>query len=149
MLDLKLKDIPETVYKAIKALDNIKFGFLTIHGQGGRSMIESAKKAVNEIESKPKPVSIQLSVEMQMLLEHLRDTKQTIFEFFRSIDLDDSGNVDSVEFKDALISAEIDLPDWDLQNLVDGLDLNADGQISPTELHLAFLEAGAAQAGDD
>ena len=54
MLDLKLKDIPETVYKAIRALDNIKFGFLTIHGQGGRSMIESAKKAVNEIESKPK-----------------------------------------------------------------------------------------------
>ena len=29
MLDLKLKDIPETVYKAVKALDNIKFGFLT------------------------------------------------------------------------------------------------------------------------
>ena len=28
MLDLKLKDIPETVYKAIKALDDIKFGFL-------------------------------------------------------------------------------------------------------------------------
>ena len=55
MLELKLKDIPETVYKAIRALDNIKFGFLTIHGQGGRSMIESAKKAVNEIESKPKP----------------------------------------------------------------------------------------------
>ena len=33
MLDLKLQDIPETVYKAIKALDNIQFGFLTIHGQ--------------------------------------------------------------------------------------------------------------------
>ena len=31
LLDLKLKDIPETVYKAIKALDNIKFSFLTIH----------------------------------------------------------------------------------------------------------------------
>ena len=27
MLDLKLKDIPQTVYKAIKALDDIKFGF--------------------------------------------------------------------------------------------------------------------------
>ena len=31
MLDLKLKDIPETVYKAIKALDDIKFGFYVIH----------------------------------------------------------------------------------------------------------------------
>ena len=54
MLDLKLKDIPETVYKAIKALDNIKFGFITIHGQGGKAMIEKAKKAANEIKSQPK-----------------------------------------------------------------------------------------------
>ena len=54
MLDLKLKDIPETVYKAIKALDNIQFGFLTIHGQGGRSMINKAKKAAGEIKSRPK-----------------------------------------------------------------------------------------------
>ena len=53
LLDLKLKDIPETVYKAIKVLDDIKFGFLTVHGQGGRSMIEKAKKAASEIGSKP------------------------------------------------------------------------------------------------
>ena len=54
MLDLKLKDIPQTVYKAIKALDGIKFGFLTIHAQGGKAMIEKAKKAASEIESQPK-----------------------------------------------------------------------------------------------
>ena len=54
LLDLKLKDIPETVYKAIKALDDIKFGFLTIHGQGGRSMIDKARKAAREIKSQPK-----------------------------------------------------------------------------------------------
>ena len=53
MLDLKLKDIPETVYKAIKALDDINFSFITIHGQGGKSMIDSAKKASEEIKSKP------------------------------------------------------------------------------------------------
>ena len=53
MLDLKLNDIPETVYKSIKTLEDIKFGFLTIHGQGGKSMIEKAKKAANEIKSKP------------------------------------------------------------------------------------------------
>ena len=53
MLDLKLKDIPETIYKAIKALDDIEFGFLTVHGQGGKLMIEKAKKAANEIQSKP------------------------------------------------------------------------------------------------
>ena len=54
MLDLKMNDIPQTVYKAIKALDDIEFGYLTIHGQGGRAMIDSAKKAANEIKSKPK-----------------------------------------------------------------------------------------------
>jgi len=53
MLDLKLKDIPETIYKAIKALDDIKFSFLTIHGQGGKTMINKAKKAAKEIKSKP------------------------------------------------------------------------------------------------
>jgi len=54
LLDLKLKDIPETVYKAIKALNDIKFGFLTIHGQGGKAMIKKAKKAAGEINSQPK-----------------------------------------------------------------------------------------------
>ena len=53
MLDIKLKDIAQTVYKAIRALDDIKFGFLTIHGQGGKEMIEKAKKAADEIKSKP------------------------------------------------------------------------------------------------
>jgi len=54
MLDLKLNDIPQTVYKAIKALDDIKFGFLTIHAQGGKAMIEKAKEAASEIKSRPK-----------------------------------------------------------------------------------------------
>ena len=54
MLDLKLKDIPETVYKAIKALNGIKFGFLTIHGLGGKTMINQAIKAAEEIKSQPK-----------------------------------------------------------------------------------------------
>ena len=58
MLDLKLKDIPETVYKAIKALNDIEFGFITIHGQGGKAMIEKAKLAANEIKSKPKVMMV-------------------------------------------------------------------------------------------
>ena len=58
MLDLKLKDIPQTVYKAIKTLDNIQFGFLTLHGQGGKAMIEKAKQAASEIKSQPKIMMI-------------------------------------------------------------------------------------------
>ena len=58
MLDLKLKDIPRTVYKAIKALNDVKFSFLTIHGTGGKAMIEKAKQAASEIESQPKILMI-------------------------------------------------------------------------------------------
>jgi len=54
MLDLKLKDIPQTVHRSILALSDIDFGYLTIHGQGGKKMIEQAKKAAGEIKSKPK-----------------------------------------------------------------------------------------------
>ena len=78
MLDIKLKDIGQTVYKAIKALDNIKFGFLTIHGQGGREMIEKAKKAASEIKSKP-------NIMMVTILTALDDN-----------DLKDMGNNDTV-----------------------------------------------------
>ncbi len=78
LLDLKLKDIPETVYKAIKTLNDIKFGFLTVHGQGGRSMIDKAKKAASEIKSKP-------SIMMVTILTALNDD-----------DLKDMGNDNTV-----------------------------------------------------
>ena len=78
MLDLKLKDVGTTIYKAIKALDDIKFGFLTIHGQGGKAMIDEAKKAANEIKCKPK-------IMMVTILTSLNDE-----------DLMDMGNENSV-----------------------------------------------------
>ena len=72
MLDLKLKDIPETVYKAIKALDGIKFGFLTIHGLGGKTMIEKAIKAAKEI--KPQPKIMMVTILTALNDEDLRAT---------------------------------------------------------------------------
>ena len=53
MLDLKLNDIPETVYKSIKALNDIQFDYLTVHGLGGKQMIKKAKQAANENKCKP------------------------------------------------------------------------------------------------
>jgi len=79
MLDLKLKDIPQTVYKAIKALDDIEFGFITIHGQGGRSMINKAKDAADEIKSRPKIMMI------------------TILTSLNDDDLKDTGNNSTVD----------------------------------------------------
>ncbi len=47
-LDLKLKDIPNTVYKTIKSLKDLKVDYLTIHATGGLEMMKAAKKAQME-----------------------------------------------------------------------------------------------------
>ena len=78
MLDLKLKDIPQTIYKAIKALNDIQFGFLTIHGLGGKKMIEKAKQATEEIKNKPKIMMV------------------TILTALNDADLKDTGNNNTV-----------------------------------------------------
>jgi orotidine-5'-phosphate decarboxylase len=44
-LDLKLHDIPNTVAKAIQALRPLDPAVLTVHGAGGRAMLEEAKAA--------------------------------------------------------------------------------------------------------
>lgn len=44
-LDLKLHDIPNTVAKSIQALRPLKPAVLTVHGAGGRAMLEEAKAA--------------------------------------------------------------------------------------------------------
>jgi orotidine-5'-phosphate decarboxylase len=49
MLDLKLNDIGNTCFKAIKSLNGINFEYLTIHALGGKEMILKCKEAANEI----------------------------------------------------------------------------------------------------
>lgn len=44
-LDLKLHDIPNTVGKAVQALHGLDPAVLTVHGAGGRAMLEDAKAA--------------------------------------------------------------------------------------------------------
>lgn len=44
-LDLKLHDIPNTVAKAIQALNPLEPAILTVHAAGGRAMMEDAKAA--------------------------------------------------------------------------------------------------------
>ncbi len=44
-LDLKLHDIPNTVAKAIQALQSLEPAILTVHAAGGRAMMEDAKAA--------------------------------------------------------------------------------------------------------
>ncbi len=44
-LDLKLHDIPNTVAKAVQALNPLEPAILTVHAGGGRAMMEDAKAA--------------------------------------------------------------------------------------------------------
>ena len=59
-------------------MDDISFGYLTIHGQGGKKMIEQATKAASEIKCKPK-------IMMVTILTALSDS-----------DLKDMGNTNTV-----------------------------------------------------
>ena len=47
-LDLKLHDIPNTVYGATKGLAKFKVDILTVHGAGGYEMLAAAKKGIVE-----------------------------------------------------------------------------------------------------
>ena len=57
-LDLKLKDIPNTVYKSIKSLGDISPDYLTIHATGGLEMMKAAKKAQSETNKKMKILAV-------------------------------------------------------------------------------------------
>lgn len=57
-LDLKLKDIPNTVYKTIKSLRDISPDYLTIHASGGLEMMKAAKKAQSETNKKMKILAV-------------------------------------------------------------------------------------------
>lgn len=46
-LDMKLHDIPNTVAKAVQALNPLDLHILTVHAAGGRAMMEDAKAAAS------------------------------------------------------------------------------------------------------
>mgnify|MGYP001158712849 FL=1 len=77
--------------------------------------------------------------ELQKLADYLVESGQTVFDFFRSIDLDDSGEIDTMEFQLALKNASIgNLPPWDIDALVSQMDLNSDGKLDLPELDIAL-----------
>ena len=77
--------------------------------------------------------------ELQKLADYLVESSQTVFDFFRSIDLDDSGEIDTMEFQLALKNTNIgNLPPWDIDALVSQMDLNSDGKLDLPELDIAI-----------
>jgi hypothetical protein len=84
--------------------------------------------------------------ELVMLAEFLSKSNQSIFQFFQSIDLDNSGLIDGFEFQRALKNADIaNLPPWEMGALVEAVDLDGDGKINLPELDIALTSIRASQ----
>ena len=74
-----------------------------------------------------------------MLANYLEANGQTAFDFFSSIDLDGSGEIDTYEFQTALKKADVvDLPPWEMAPLMKALDLDGNGSINVPELDLTL-----------
>ena len=77
--------------------------------------------------------------ELMMLSDYLASSNQSVFQFFKSMDLDDSGNLEFKEIEQALKSANIkDLPPWNMAKFLAAIDLNKDGKINLPELDIAL-----------
>ncbi|MFV0289153.1 MAG: orotidine-5'-phosphate decarboxylase [Mycoplasmatales bacterium] len=70
-LDLKLHDIPHTVYKAILNLTKLKVDLITVHALGGSAMLKAAQKAVARTNTKLLGVTVLTSLDEQILKNEL------------------------------------------------------------------------------
>lgn len=57
-LDLKLYDIPNTVYRTVKGLMKFEIAMLSVHAAGGQKMIQKAVQAVREAKKSCKIVCV-------------------------------------------------------------------------------------------
>lgn len=88
--------------------------------------------------------------ELHMLADFLTTTKQDVFSFFRSIDLDDSGAIDARELQNALRNAKIaNLPPWDMGRLLAAIDLDGDGQVNLPELDIVLARLRSASSEEE
>ncbi len=105
----------------------------SLHNDEVTEFPEEEEEAVEEIKGPDK--------QLVMLADYLNKTEQSVFEFFKSIDLDDSGNIDSFEFQQALINSDVgEYPPWEVEPLVSAIDLDKDGKLNLPELSIALAQ---------
>ena len=70
-LDLKIHDIPNTVYKSLLNIFNLKVWMTNIHLLGGKEMIQAAKQAQNE--SKSNAILVGVTILTSLNDDHLKE----------------------------------------------------------------------------
>lgn len=70
-LDLKFHDIPNTVNKAVAAAVDLGVGMVNVHATGGRRMLEAARRAVEDSETKLLAVTVLTSLSDEMLRDEV------------------------------------------------------------------------------
>ena len=106
--------------------------------EGGSTVI-AVDSALHNDEVKEFPSTA--SSVMVEFVQYLTNTNQSVFELFRSMDLDDSGKIDSREFLAALESSDIEaLSSMEAVELVESMDLDGDGELNLPELDIAIAQ---------
>ena len=106
--------------------------------EGGSTVI-AVDSALHNDEVKEFPTTA--SSVMVEFVQYLTNTNQSVLELFQSMDLDDSGKIDSREFLAALESSDIDaLSSMEGVELVESMDLDGDGELNLPELDIAIAQ---------
>jgi hypothetical protein len=106
--------------------------------EGGSTVI-AVDSALHNDEVKEFPTTA--SSVMVEFVQYLTNTNQSVFELFRSMDLDDSGKIDSREFLAALEASDVEgLSSMEAAELVESMDLDGDGELNLPELDIAIAQ---------
>ena len=106
--------------------------------EGGSTVI-AVDSALHNDEVKEFPTTA--STVMVEFVQYLTNTNQSVFELFRSMDLDDSGKIDSREFLAALEASDVEaLSSIEAADLVESMDLDGDGELNLPELDIAIAQ---------
>ena len=110
----------------------------TEENEGGSTVIAVDSALHNDEVKEFPPTASSVMVEF---VQYLTNTNQSVFELFRSMDLDDSGKIDSREFLAALEGSDINaLSSMEAAELVESMDLDGDGELNLPELDIAIAQ---------